>query len=336
MEDSLPKRGSGLILGKFLPPHLGHQYLVDFARAYVDRLTVVVGTLQSEPIDGSLRHRWMCEICPGATVIHLTDENPQQPEDHPDFWRIWQESLLRVVPERPDYLFASEPYGFRLAEVLGARYVPVDHARALVPVSSSAIRQDPMAYFDYLPAPVRPYFVRRICIVGPESTGKTVLARRLAEAYRTTWVAEYARPLLELKDNRCDPEDIERIARGHLASEAALARQANRVIFCDTDLMTTTFWSDLLFGSCPGWIRREARRQRYCLTLLTDADAPWVDDPQRYFPERRAEFFERCRRELEALGRRYTVIGGSWDERYAAACRAVDAVIAGEESLAGG
>ncbi|MEW5725082.1 MAG: AAA family ATPase, partial [Thermodesulfobacteriota bacterium] len=303
MAQELEKQTTGLILGKFLPPHLGHQYLGDFALNYVDRLTIVVGTLAAEPIPGKVRYAWVREMFPRAEVLHLTDENPQYPEEHPDFWRIWHDSLRRLLPEGPDHVFASEDYGFKLAEILGARYVPVDHARELVPITGTDIRRDPLGHWEFIPPVVRPWFVRRVCIIGPESTGKTVLAARLARHFHTVWVSEYARGLLALKNNQVDCEDFDRIGLGQAASEEALARQANRVLICDTDLLTTTIWADRLFGRCPEWLKIEAERRRYDLYLLADVDCPWVDDPQRFLPQERREFFERCRRELESRGR---------------------------------
>ncbi len=116
--------------------------------------------------------------------------------------------------------------------------------------------------------------------------------------------------------------------------EQALARQANRVLFCDTDLLTTTIWSDVLFGQCPDWIKQRAAQQRYHLTLLTDIDVPWVADAQRFLPERRQWFFDRCIRELEALERPYVIVGGSWQQRLASAYEAVDRLFAEDLGLA--
>jgi len=327
MAEDIPKPGRGLILGKFMPPHLGHAYLVDFARSYVERVTVVVGSLDREPIPGQLRYAWVREMFPGANVVHLTEELPQEPSEHAEFWRLWRESLRRVHPEPIDFVFASEPYGLELAEVLGAAYVPVDHARELVPVSGTAIREDPMGNWRFIPPCVRPYFVKRVVLFGPESTGKSVLAKRVAEQFGTVYASEYARPLLELQDNRCDYEDIERIARGHLASEEALARQANRVLISDTDMLTTTVWSEALFGRCPAWLKEEAPRRRYDLTLLCDIDSPWHDDGTRFFPNDREAFMERCVKALEAADRPYVKIGGTWEQRFSKACEVVDALI---------
>jgi HTH-type transcriptional regulator, transcriptional repressor of NAD biosynthesis genes len=321
------KRGTGMVLGKFLPPHLGHLYLIDFAKHYCEELTVLVCSIEREPIPGVLRFEWMKRLCPDVRLVHVTDEVPQEPSEHPEFWPIWQELIRRHIPEGPDYVFASEPYGATLAEVLGASFVPVDIARELVPVSGTAVRDDPMTHWAYIPDVVRPYFVRRVCLFGPESTGKTTLTKELAAHYQTVAVHEYARPLLEPKMGVCDYDDIERIARGQRAAEEALARQANRVMFCDTDLLTTTIWSDVLFGRCPQGILDEAERRSYDLYLLMDIDIPWVDDAQRYLPHEREAFMGRCREALARRNRPYVLISGSFEERFERARAAVDRLL---------
>ncbi|MBD2420323.1 AAA family ATPase [Anabaena cylindrica FACHB-243] len=316
-----------MILGKFMPPHLGHKYLVDFARNYVDDLTVLVCSIQSEPIPGDLRYCWMKQIFSDVNVVHVTDENPQEPKDDPNFWQIWYDSIRRVLPTGPDYVFASEDYGWKLAEILGASYIPVDHGRNLVPVSGTQIRQNSLTNWRYLPESVRPYFVRRVCIFGAESTGKSTLTQNLANHYHTVYVSEYARGLLDFKGGHCDFTDIPLIARGQMASEDALVHQANKVIFCDTDLITTTIWSDVLFGKCPRWIEEEGNRRQYDLYLLLDVDVPWVNDSQRFLVNYREEFRDRCIQALESRNRPYIIINGDWKQRWQKACRAVDELL---------
>lgn len=319
---------TGMILGKFMPPHLGHVYLCEFARRYVDDLAVAVCSIRREPIPGELRFRWMRELFPFDHVVHLTDELPQEPKEHPDFWRLWHDALTRVLPFRPQFVFASEDYGWKLAEVLGATFVPVDKARGVVPCSGTKVRTDPMGHWPYIPRCARPYFARRVCVFGPESTGKSTLAARLGGHFRTAVVPEYARTLLETQDGRIDAADIPRIARGQMASEDALARDADRVLVCDTDVLATTIWSDVLFGGCPADVRAAADRRAADLYLLTDVDVPWVADPVRYLPDDRRPFFDRCRRELDARGRPYVVLRGDWDRRFADAVAAVERVLA--------
>ena len=313
----------GLILGKFLPPHAGHLYMIDFARHYADRLTVVVGSLPDEPIPGELRWRWMQELVPQARVVHLTDENPQYPHEHPDFWDIWRHSLQTLVGEPVDLLFASEEYGQRLAQELGASFLPTPGARGLFPVSGTAIRQAPLLHWEWIPAPVRAYYARRICLFGPESCGKSTLAQRLAEHYRTLWVPEYARSWLEPRQGRVVPPDMLVVAQAQAAAEDAMARQANRWLFCDTDPLTTQLWSQELFGDCPEEVRRWARGRNYALTLLLSPDVPWVSDPVRYRPQERERFARQCRELLEREGRPYVELSGSWEERWQQALAAL-------------
>ena len=182
----------GMLLGKFLPPHKGHCFLVDFASNFVDKLTIVVGTLPSEPIPGKLRYRWMKELFPQAQVVHLDKVLPQEPSEHPDFWDIWEQELRAILPQTPDVVFASESYGHKLAEVLNARFIPVDPQRNSIPTSGTAIRENPFANWKYIPGPVRPYFLKRVCLFGPESTGKSTMAQKLANHFETTFVPEYA------------------------------------------------------------------------------------------------------------------------------------------------
>ena len=193
---------SGLVIGKFMPPHAGHQYLIDFAREFVEDLTVQVcahpGGTRAEPIPGPLRYAWVRDSFGGVRVVLNDDENPQEPADCPDrFWEIWRESLLARMDRPPDYLFASDAYGLKLAEILGARYLPVDPRRELVPISGTAIREDPMRHWDYLLPEARPYFARRVAIIGPESSGKSTLTARLAAHYGTRYVSEYGRTYLD-------------------------------------------------------------------------------------------------------------------------------------------
>ena len=321
----------GLVLGKFMPPHVGHKYLIDFARGFVRHVTVVVGTLSTEPIPGVLRHRWMCDAFPGLDVLHLQEDLPQAPAGPEDdrFWHLWRTALQRLCPD-PGFVFASEAYGQRLAAELSAEFVPVNLSRDLVPISASAIRADPMAHWDRILPEAQPYFVRRVAIVGPESAGKTTLTARLAAHYATTHMSEFARDYLAFHDDRCDDiARIETIARGQAAGEDALACQARRLLFTDTETLTTVLWSEHFFGHCPGWIVDLADRRAHDHYLVADV-APFVADAQRFHPDdaTRQRFRDRLINELDRRGRPWTLLSGDWQQRFADACRAVDRLLA--------
>ena len=317
-----------MVLGKFYPPTLGHCYLVDFARNYVGHLTVIVASLSNETIPGELRAAWMREMFPDTHVVHVTDEILHDRGEQPNFWRIWQDSIRRVLPEGPDYLFASEAYGVELARLLGATYVPVDRPRAHRPVRATDVRNDPMTHWRWLPPAVRPYFVRRVCIIGPESTGKTTIAERLATHYDTVMVGEFARTLVEVSGRRVSDHLFPIILKGQAASEAALARQANRVLICDSDAFTTMLYRRLFFADCPDYLRAEAERERYDLYLLTTPDTPSGSLSPHNHPEQRSWFFERSVEWLTRRDAHFVVVNGSWDERFEAATSAIDALLA--------
>jgi HTH-type transcriptional repressor of NAD biosynthesis genes len=319
----------GFVLGKFLPPHVGHLHLCEVAQAMSDELTIVVGSLAREPIPGALRVAWMRELLPRARVVHLTDELPQDPAEHPRFWDLWRQALRAILPAPPDRVFSSDRYGLRLAAELGATWVPIDPDRAVFSISGTAIRRDPMPHFAMLPRCVRPYFVRRVSVFGPESTGKSTLAAELARAAQTVCVPEFARAYLEAQGGKLARADLDVIGRGQIALEDTLARDASRVLVCDTDPLLTVVWSEAMFGDAPGWLRDAARARRYDLTVLCDVDLPWVGDVVRYLPDDRPAFFARCEHALRDAGRPYLLIRGTGAARGAAAHAAVQALIRG-------
>ena len=260
---------TGFLLGKFLPPHRGHQYLIEFARNYVDRLTVLVCTIEQEPIPGRLRYGWMCEAFPGVDLVHHTDEIPQAPEEHPQFWEIWRASIRRHVPRRIDYVFASEDYGGRLAQELDARFVPVDRERRNVPVSGRAIRRDPMAHWDELLPPVRPYYLKRVCVCASR---QSALAHELAAHFRTVCVHAYDGGVLDEAHRPRGRDALLRLFQGQMAAEDALARQANRVLLCEADALTLAALSEARLRGCPPDLSATAERRPFDLYLLTESD----------------------------------------------------------------
>ncbi len=151
----------GFVLGKFMPPHLGHLHLCEFASERCDELTVLVCSLPTEPIGGELRFRWMSELRPHDRVRHLRRVVPQEPAEHPGFWDIWRTIVLEQMPYGVDRVFASEDYGARLADEVGAEFVMCDRQRQRFAVSGTAVRRDPVGHLDLLPAPVREHWLSR-------------------------------------------------------------------------------------------------------------------------------------------------------------------------------
>src|SRR5579862_7902531 len=115
-----PGQGVGLILGRFMPPHLGHQYLIDFAANYVGQLTVLIRGRAQDVIAGDQRVRWLREMFPEVSVILVNDDRaPVDGAEDTTFYSRWNQKIRQQIPTGLDYLFASEKYGARLAEMLG-------------------------------------------------------------------------------------------------------------------------------------------------------------------------------------------------------------------------
>ena len=315
----------GFLLGKFMPPHAGHQLLVETALGLVDELTVLVCSLPGDPIPGPLRLEWMRELFPRVRVIGHDAVVPQAPEEDARFWPIWRAIVRAAHPEPIDLVFASEAYGVRLAEEIGAQAVLVDPERLAIPVTASAIRADPWAQWRFLPAPVRPHFARTICLHGPESTGKSTLASRLARHFDTIFVPEYGRTYCEQHGLDLAMADLVAIARTHAAITGAALRRCDRRLILDTDPLMTAVWAEMLFGRRDPWFDRFEHTADFY--LLLDIDLPWVDDGTRFFgePERRRRFFNLSRAELDRRGLRHAVIGGPAEQRFDRALAAIAA-----------
>jgi len=165
-------------------------------------------------------------------------------------------------------------------------------------------------------------------LFGPESTGKSTLAKSLAEYYNTQWVPEYARVYLQKKwdDNQeiCTVEDLIPIAHGQMTSENELVAQANSILFCDTDLLVTQTYSKIYFNDyCPPIISEHVQKNHYDLYLLMNIDLPWVADDLRDRPNDRSFIFERFQQTLIDHHKPYVTVSGLGDERLASAVNAI-------------
>ncbi|HEX2860712.1 MAG TPA: ATP-binding protein [Lacunisphaera sp.] len=167
----------------------------------------------------------------------------------------------------------------------------------------------------------------RIAIYGPESTGKTELAGRLAAHFRAPLVGEYARERWDAQ-GALALDDMLPVAKEQWRREDAAAARAERLIICDTDALTTMLWSDLLYGTTPDELRRgaEQRCKNYALYLLLDIDVPFAVDPQRCFPDPndREKAMRVWRGALERRNLPFVLIRGGWAERERAAIAAVE------------
>ncbi|MCK6406679.1 MAG: AAA family ATPase [Rhodocyclaceae bacterium] len=295
--------GRGLVVGKFCPLHLGHEWLITQAQASCDRLIVLSYTVPGFPgYEAARRERWLLTRFPEIQVVVIDQQRlselcaareigdvPCLPADaaHDDEHRQFVAWLcLHLLQTTVDVVFSSEDYGDGFAKVLSRHFghtvdhVCVDKQRSNAPVSGTVIRSNPWAYRHYLSPEVYASFVRRIAILGGESSGKTTLTEALAERMGAHWVPEYGRERWEAQSGRLAFEDMLHIAQTQVFREETFALHANKWLVCDTTPLTTLFYCDSIFHRAPQELEHLAER-RYDLTIICAPDFPFVQDGTR-------------------------------------------------------
>ncbi len=164
----------------------------------------------------------------------------------------------------------------------------------------------------------------KIAIVGPESTGKSVLSAHLAKQYNTVWVPEYAREYCAKLTEPCNLQDEINMFYGQLELENKLLPEANKLLICDTTFVTVKIWSDYMFGESPKEVLNELPKHPYDFYLLMDVDLPWQPDPLRDFPDKREHFMQIWHNELYVLKANYKVISGYGNIRFENAVHSID------------
>ncbi len=298
---------TGLVVGKFSPLHRGHALVIQ--RAFELCREVVVISYSNPELPGceaDRREKWLAALFPQARRLVVTEarlrqwfpdpaERPSMPpnEAEDSLHRHFTAALCRkVVGTAVDAVFTSEDYGDGFAREFTAffrqhnpsapavRHVSVDRARQAVPVSGTMIRADLEAHRQWVSPIVYASFVRRICILGGESSGKSTLAEALAHHFGTLHVAEYGRELWEAKTGALAYEDLLHIGETQVAAEEQALLRARRFLFCDTSPLTTLFYSRHLFRRASPQLKRLAER-RYDLVILCDPDFGFVQDGTR-------------------------------------------------------
>lgn len=321
----------GLYLGKFMPIHSGHLFIIDAASRLVDELTVLVCSTDNEPIDGRLRARWVREsVKKNVVVQELHEDMPQLPEDDPNFWNIWKKAISRFG--KFDKVYGGEDYIIRLAKELEAS--PVKLGRSSINISATMVRNNPSKTWFHIPPAVRPYFQRRVTFLGPESTGKSTFSQKLATRYNpmgsfSNLMTEYGRifdaTLKQGKD--WSQQDFQILSNTHIAMREALAPHAGPLLVEDTDVIQTMAWEKTLMGNvnCKNYNLNSLSD----LYLLQSPDVPWLDDGTRYGEQFRIPMFNFLKSKLERLGQRFVVIKGvNWKEREELIYTTVDSFMA--------
>lgn len=298
---------TGLVVGKFCPLHLGHEFLISQAARQCETVVVISYTkpeFDSAEFAGAgpgRRERWLRARFPALEILVLDDERlaracvarglpvrslPHNDDSADKHRRFVAWVCTALLGRSADVVFTSEDYGDGFAAVLAeyfgtpVAHVCVDRERQAVPASGTAIRADIDRRRALLAPEVYADFVRRACFLGGESSGKSTLAERFARAIGSVHVPEFGRHWWHHRNGCFVFDDMLHIGRSQVEAEDRLAASANGWLSCDTSPLTTLFYSLDLFDRADPALERLAARA-YDAVFLCAPDFPFVQDGTR-------------------------------------------------------
>jgi NadR type nicotinamide-nucleotide adenylyltransferase len=165
----------------------------------------------------------------------------------------------------------------------------------------------------------------KIAILGPESTGKSELAKALATYYKGEWVPEYAREYVEKLGRKYNYDDVCHIAATQLKEIDLFENKTQSdFVFFDTELIITKIWFEYCFGEVPQFLTNAMEKPAFDFYLLCDYDLEWIPDPVREHGDDRAYFFNLYKEEIEKTQRPFAIVSGTGEERVLNAINAIE------------
>lgn len=343
---NLFKYDTGMYGGCFDPPTTGHLSVIYRAATECRRLFLVVSwSRRRDSVPYETRLGWLKEMVshlPNVITVGLEDDCLTKAEyDTDEHWRKGAETVKRAVGRDIDAVYCSDEYDRPDSPYRkfypGSELVFVD--RSAVPCSSTAVRMNPYANWDYIPNPVKPRYVKKVLVIGNESTGKSTLTRMLAGLFCTEYVPEYGREVCEARggEDFMTERDFVDIARTHAARIDAAVKRANKVMFADTDAFTTSYYASLnanvrrdsaVFDTA--WLSVLSRG--WDLVIFLESDVPYIRDGVRVDARnsgpKRALYTSKYEKIYTDAGFKITRVGGPYGERLAKSAELVRKLLA--------
>lgn len=204
---------NGLILGRFMPLHKGHCYLIDFALAMCQTLHICVCSRHDDTIPGNLRYEWVREQFPSALVHHITKEIPEASVGNPQAPRIWAEEIKTHITADINYFFASEDYGWEFSRHMGTVFIPLDFERHNIHISAAQIRSAPLKHWHYLSPPLQKQILMLIGIRGTEK-----FRSKLAQDFATKVVYPYPTRNLSRLSSALSPQEKKLLIKAEITA----------------------------------------------------------------------------------------------------------------------
>ncbi|MDR6563257.1 MULTISPECIES: AAA family ATPase [unclassified Arcicella] len=320
------------VFGKFLPFHKGHQAMINFALSKCDLLTVLVCCSDKENITGTVRKSWIEKTYTSQTNIevkildYLESELPNTSETSEEVSRIWAEVFKKQLPDY-SLLITSEGYGNFVAKFMNIQHIAFDINRKEIPISATAVRNNMVDNWKYLPESVKLNLVTKVVILGTESTGKSTLTQKLAKYYRCGAVLEIGRDLIP-NSNDFTFDDLHLVANEHARQIDTASVGSSPLLIIDTDIHTTKSYSKFTFGKELLISDKIYKSNKAHLYLYLNNDVEYFQDGTRLCETQRNLLDLSHRQILIDHDIDIVEIKGDWDKRFEKAVEQINKLMA--------
>lgn len=327
----------GMYGGTFNPMHNGHLECIIKAACMCEKLYIVlsIGNNRDE-VDYRVRYRWLYQATKhigNVEIFTISDDCESKQEYTLEASKADSEFVKKHIGEPIDVVFCGSDYdadSFWNVNYPDSEFYVFERND----ISSTAIREDLYGHWDWLPTFVRPYYVKKVLLIGVESSGKSVMTVNLANYYNTNYIEEAGRDLSEKSgtDTLMLDEDFTEILLTQKLNEMKAVEQSNRVLFCDTDCLITQFFLKFLGGNEENIKLSDAidALNSYDLVLFLAPDVKWVQDGDRSteIRDNRDKYRKMIADIYESHGKKFEYIEGDYLTKFNRCVELVDKMLA--------
>lgn len=329
----------GMYGGSFNPLHQGHVRCIIEAANQCKELHIVISNGKNRnEIDIRIKYRWVYQITKhiGNVSIHILEDESDSKENYTsEYWEDDSKKVKEMIGKKIDIVFCGDDYN---EESFYAKCYPKSKIYYFKRdgISSTKIRSNPYKYWDWIPNVVRPYFIKKVLLIGGESVGKSTLTINLANYYNTNYIDEAGRELSEKSgnDELMLPEDFTEILLRHKINEIEMLKTSNKVLFVDTDCLITKFYLQFLESNEQKRIKNEKLADainainNFDLVLFLEPDVEFVQDGTRTeeIKKNRKKYSNQIKSIFDEKNIKYKCITGNYQERFFKARELIDCI----------